>query len=92
MWSETGSLGRGEINVERDQVGEGGLPGVRDEVIGQEMENFALSPAAPHGRVWEGDGVTERGYGHAGEVPGLERCRAQWGVADVGWQRAAGRG
>lgn len=40
LGSEMGSLGRGEINVERDQVSGGGISGVRDEVIGKEIGNF----------------------------------------------------
>lgn len=35
-----GSLGRGEINVERDQVSGEGITGVRDKVIGKDIGNF----------------------------------------------------
>lgn len=49
LGSESRSLGRGEINVEKDQVSGGGIPGLRDEVIVKEMGNFEQSAATPHG-------------------------------------------
>ena len=41
-------MGRGKINLERDQVSGGGISGLRDEVIVKETGNFEQIPATPH--------------------------------------------
>lgn len=69
-------MGRGEIKG-RYQVGRG-IRGVRDEVIVTEMENFAQSPATPHGGLGRGRGHRERA-GSWGRGPRLQAQRGAVG-------------
>lgn len=82
----------GGVKAERDPVSGGGIVGVREEVIVEEVRNFGPSPRTPRGR---GRGTGSRRKGRVcrgGRVPGLPAGWVPWRVPGLGVGMSCGPG